>query len=493
MVGGGAAGASAARLLASWGYAAALLTGPAARFPGLAESLPPSIRKPLAALGLLELVESAGFLATRGNTAAWAGAPLRAVGFEGQEPGWQVERSRLDALLRGAAAASGALVVRGAALDVTPRAAAGGGVSEVRWSGEDGSGVLRARWVLDCSGRAGVIARRGLRVRQPGPATLALSGIWRRRGGWPLADESHTLVESYLDGWAWSVPVDGERRHVAVMVDPRATGLARGGGVEEMYGAELAKALHHRTLLDGAEPTAAPWACSATPYGASRHGGPGFLLVGDAGSFLDPLSSYGVKKALASAWLAAVVVHSALRSPAMEAPALALFEERERAAHGRYSELAARYYADADAHHRHPYWASRAAGAQAAAEALPAPAPDSDGVLRDRRIPAAFEYLRRTPRLRLRPAPSLRREWRPTVHDREVVLEEHLVSPAVPTGIRLARGVELPRLLDLVGEHQQVPDLYDAFQRRHAPVPLPDFLGALSALLALELVEDVPE
>ena len=43
-------------------------------------------------------------------------------------------------------------------------------------------------------------------------------------------------------------------------------------------------------------------------YDATRFVDGDVLLVGDAGSFLDPLSSAGVKKALASGWLAAVAV-----------------------------------------------------------------------------------------------------------------------------------------------------------------------------------------
>ena len=43
---------------------------------------------------------------------------------------------------------------------------------------------------------------------EPGHRTVALVGRWRHAGGWPLADPSHTLLESYEDGWAWSVPLD---------------------------------------------------------------------------------------------------------------------------------------------------------------------------------------------------------------------------------------------------------------------------------------------
>ena len=40
------------------------------------------------------------------------------------------------------------------------------------------------------------------------------------------------------------------------------------------------------------------------------------------------------------------------------------------------------------------------------------------------------------------------------------------------------------QLVELAPDHRQVPDLYEAYNRQCAPVSLPDFLGALSVLLA---------
>src|SRR5438477_369 len=74
-----------------------------------------------------------------------------------------------------------------------------------------------ASMVIDCSGRAGVIGRR-FRCAQPGHRTYALVGVWER-SAWDLPDATHTLVETYEGGWAWSVPVSSTIRHVGVMVD----------------------------------------------------------------------------------------------------------------------------------------------------------------------------------------------------------------------------------------------------------------------------------
>ena len=61
MLGGGAAGATAAKLLAQWGHSVRLITRPAAD-SRLAVSLPPSCRKLFETIGVNEVVDEAGFV-----------------------------------------------------------------------------------------------------------------------------------------------------------------------------------------------------------------------------------------------------------------------------------------------------------------------------------------------------------------------------------------------------------------------------------------------
>ena len=69
-----------------------------------------------------------------------------------------------------------------------------------------------------------------------------------------------------------------------------------------------------------------------------------------------------------------------------------------------------------------------------------------------------------------------------------IVLEDHLMSPALPTPVRYARGVDLVLLSRIAGSHDQVPDMFEAYNCLVPPVSLPDFLGALSSLIALEML-----
>ena len=477
VIGGGPAGATAGRLLAEWGHSVAILDRQPAR-QSLAESLPPSTRKILEHVGLLERVDRAGFLPATGNTAWWGEPAGRSESFAGA-PGYQVLRRDFDRLLLDAARVSGARLRAGVSVGRVDLEERGDeiGVEYVKRNGA--TARLRARFVLDCSGRAGVIARR-FRVKDKRLTTIALSGVWRSPDGFAGVDATHTLVESYADGWAWSVPLSKELRHVAVMVDPSAR-AGKAGGSASRYRAELSKTTHFDLLTSNATLGDAPWACDASVYGSRAFGGPRFLLVGDAASFLDPMSSFGVKKALTSAWMAAVVANTCLRRPERAASALDLFSRREREMAATYERESFRYVREAAARHSSAFWKRRAVSVSLG------DAPEDAGVR------AAFEGLKRKRRFRLRPGSGVSHSQVPEIQGSEVVLASAVASPALPEGVRHVRGVLVPALLQVASENQRrdVPGLHQAYSRVGPAVALPDFIAVLSYLLANGILERV--
>ncbi len=480
IIGAGPAGAAAARLLASWGHGVALLHrgGDGAR-PALAESIPPSCRKLFAALGLLDAIDTAGFYRSTGNTVWWGSDEVRREEFQ-DEGGYQVDRGVFDELLRNRAVHAGADLQYFVATGTHPCTEGGSVV------GADGR-RLDARFVLDCSGRAGIVARRGWRMGVPGyPRTVGLAAVWKLTQEGNEVDLTHTLVESYGDGWAWSVPLSSTIRHVTAMVDPQRTELARGRPPIDVYRTELRKARHLSATLAGASLVRGPWGCDASVYAARTYAEAPFILVGDAASFVDPLSSYGVKKALASAWLAAIAVHTALRKPSMTAPALAFFAAREAEMSAALLEQTRAHFADVAAVHAHPFWTDRVDGSDLS---LPAEA-DVRRLRDDPRVQRAFAAMKAQPRLALRRGADLRIEPRPLVRGHEIVLEDRLFTPSSPAGLRFLRDVDLSGVLALVQEQDDVAALFDSYNRRFPPVGLPDFLGAVAVMLAFGVVED---
>jgi hypothetical protein len=103
---------------------------------------------------------------------------------------------------------------------------------------------------------------------------------------------------------------------------------------------------------------------------------------------------------------------------------------------------------------------------------------------------SAFDWLRRSPSIALGSGPGVTVVERPTIVGHDVRLEERVATPDMPSGIRYLRDVDVKHLLDLSSESAQVPDLFEAYCRSATPVILPDFLGALSVMLAKGILVD---
>ena len=306
-------------------------------------------------------------------------------------------------------------------------------------------------------------------------------------GGAPwLADDSLTFVAAYEDGWAWSVAGAPSERHVTAMIDPQRTGILRGAAARQVYLEELAKIQPFGPLLAGATLVRGPWGADASVYSAERYSGRGFLLIGDAGSFIDPLSSFGVKKALASAWLGAIAAHTILTRPAMADEALRFFDRREHAVYDSARRHAADFARRAASATDHPFWLARAS---AEGGADPEDGVDTTALSRDPGVMRAFDDLRRRASVRFRTGAGARFEPRAAVRGREIVMEDHLVLPAWPDGLRYIRGVDVVSLVRLAPAHTDVGELVEVFVRAHGPLALPDVLGTLATVVAKGALE----
>jgi halogenation protein CepH len=458
VIGGGPAGASAGRLLAAWGHSVVILDNPPPRGRGLAESIPPSTRKLLSEIGVLDDVERAPFVRGRGNTVWWASADPRVETF-GTGPGalgYQVFRPDFDRVLLDSAASTGALVRAQARVRAVTFS---DGQATVEYEQEGRASAVTGRIVFDCSGRTGVVSRR-FRRAQAGHRTYALVGVWERER-WDFPDDTHTVVETFEDGWAWSVPVSATTRHVGVMV-----------GHGQPYQAAIAKTTELGRRLAGAQ-LRREWACDASLYFSEPYAGPQFLLVGDAGSFIDPLSSFGVKKALASAWLAAIAGHTSLAHSDRRVAAFDFFSNWERRVYATHLRRSRDFARAAYAQHPSAFWESRA---DTHVESLPGDEDESAG--HDGR----FEP---TSPINLTLADEVRFEERPVIRGREIVLEK-----AFAGGMRFAGHVDLVTLAEIACRSRGVPDLFDAYCQRCAPVPLPHVVDGLALLVARGILHE---
>lgn len=476
VLGGGPAGAAAARMLAVWGHQVLLLTRPP-RGPSLAESLTPSCGKLLERIGALDAVTGAGFVRSTGHTVQWGKSDARVEMFGAGELGWQLLSDSLDRVLLGAARLAGASVHRKANVQRVVQGA--GGHWRVTY---EERGVMRqclTPWVIDCTGRAGLMSRANSGRVPSGPRTVAIVGTWERRPDWSLANDTHTHVESYPGGWAWSVPVSRRRRQVTVMLDPSRTEVAQRRRLLVTYRGELARTSMIRDMTERARLIRAPWARDASSYTCEIPRRSRLLVAGDAASCVDPLSSFGVKKALASGWLAAVVVHSVLTDATLEDHAMTLFAAREVAmVTGLRRQLGELTREAADAH-RGGFWGDRT-GLDVV---VGGGDPDVAALRTDPDVRAAFEAIRNAELLALVPGVGVAQQPRAMVSGQTVVLRDHLQVPAFPEGIRYLRNVDLIVLALLSSQHASVPALYEAYCAEAGVVPLADVLGALAVMV----------
>lgn len=452
--GGGPASCAAAMLLSRLGYPVVMITRPPEPGrPDLCVSMTPSCSKVLGVVGLLDVVAAADLPPSGGNTVWWGDETPRVEPFEVNHRGWQVSLRRLETVLHPALRAAGVRIIERA---VTA----------------DEAAALPARVRLDGSGRTGVLARRLAGRRwTTRHRTVALSAVWECDQPWSVPDASHTLVEGYRDGWAWSVPVSTHRRVVAVMVDPRASELNRGTGSLETYRHELEKTRQFRCLISGARLVEGPTGWDASEYCATTYAGADWLVMGDAATFVDPLSSGGVKKALTSGWLAAITVHTSLRAPARAALAREFFAAREQEMFDGLHRLTRQFLATGTPSAGGAFWRDRVL------EDEP-PATDQRPATE-----AAWHRIRSAERLTLQPGTVVWSE-RPAVRGSEIVPEWRLVVADHPAGIRYLQDVDLRGLLEIAPQCQSIPDLYSRYCREAGPVGWPSLLTALSTAVA---------
>lgn len=482
VIGGGPAGSAIARLLASWGHRIAVLNRPRAPTRGQIESIPPSGRKLMQAIGVLSAIERHGFPANRGNVVWWGLADGRDETFDadGASHGLQVLRPELDALLLREAETAGAEILPATVRSVSCE---GSDPAQVYYETAGTSQSVRARFVVDASGRTGVVARQGLRRYDPAHRMQAYLGLWHHDGAWPENYGDRTLVETYEDGWGWSLGSSPSARQVAVVVDAATTRTSR-GPIARAYAKELDKTRHVGASTTGAT-LERVWACDASMYTATIMAGPTFLLVGDAACCIDPLSSFGVKKALASGWLGAVALHTALVDSSRAGIAFDHFTRREHEVYAAERARTLEFAEQAAAYHPSPFWTRRAL-ARDTANAVP----DVNALLRGPDVKAAHERLRTADEVRWRWNHAARLVPYSVVRGHEIIMEEAIRTPLTP--LRYVAGVDLLALGRASQDGRTVADLFDTYCRHVAPVPVTDFLRALSVLVAEGVLVPAP-
>lgn len=349
VIGGGPAGSSAAARLAGLGRR--VLVAERERFPRfhVGESLVPKTGEHLRRIGAYDKVAAEGFPVKRGAILLSADGEhgsyadfSRAEGVTDSTT-WEVPRHRFDQLLLEHAAECGAEVCQ--ETRVTDVDLEKDEVSAVLRAG-GGERTVRARTLIDASGRDGFLAKR-LKLRRFDP-DLRHVGLhaWYEGVVPPPADcrGDLRLVSMNRAGWAWLIPLDERRTSVGVVVSRERHAKLPTGSPERCLDLLLSEVPALPPLLAHARRTSAVRVDGDYSYSTRSYAGDRWLLAGDAGSFLDPVFSTGVLLALESGVGAAEAVHTGLANPGGRRSAFDGYDRAQRREYETWRRFVSGFY-----------------------------------------------------------------------------------------------------------------------------------------------------
>ena len=240
---------------------------------------------------------------------------------------YQVRRSEFDHILLNNAAAKGAEVhencrVTGVDFASDQRAAT------VTTKAADGQArTWRTRYVVDATGRDTFLANKfKLKQKNPKHNSAAIythfTGVKRDTG----EDEGNISVYWFDHGWFWFIPLHDGTTSVGMVTWPYHLKSRGDRDLETFIMDNIATVPPLAERLSMAKRVHDMEATANFSYSSTACRGPGYLMVGDAFAFIDPVFSSGVLLAMRGGEAAAKCLDQCLRQPAQEEAAMAEFE-----------------------------------------------------------------------------------------------------------------------------------------------------------------------
>ncbi|HTM31689.1 MAG TPA: NAD(P)/FAD-dependent oxidoreductase [Vicinamibacterales bacterium] len=280
----------------------------------------------LARWGVLPRVIAAGTPPVRSATFIYAGEEIRVPvkPRDGIDALYAPRRTVLDRLLVDAAAEAGVQVAYGTTLADLMRSADGRVIGVVLHRESGATTQVRARLVVGADGRRSAVARlTGAEVTRQGPSAAAnVFGYW---SGIPV--EGYRWY--YRPGLsAGAIPTNDGHTCIFASVPALQFGTVFRHDLEAGYRSVIAEVAPDLAAPMRAATLAAPLkGAPGEPGFFRRSAGPGWVLVGDAGYFKDPLTAHGITDALVDAeYLARAIAEES--NPAL----LGYVEDRDRRA-----------------------------------------------------------------------------------------------------------------------------------------------------------------
>jgi flavin-dependent dehydrogenase len=337
VMGGGPAGSSVASMLAREGRQVILFEKEVFPRHHIGESLMTDTYWTFRRMGLLEKLRDSPFVRKYSvqfaNAAGKESRPFyffEAVHHESAVT-WQVTRAKFDELLINHAAEQGATVHQGVL------------VKQVLFEGDRATGVevqmpdgsrqkFFAKVVVDATGQMAMLSNKfRWRVRDPKLKKAVLYSYWKNVHREPDLNGGATLVlrtEHGSGGWFWYIPLDDGITSVGIVADPEYLVQGRGQDLAKIYNEEIEKCQPCAKRVAGGERVDKIYSILDYSYRSKHNAGDGFIIIGDAYGFLDPIYSSGVLLALKMAELATDAIHDAFQHDDFSAARLGQYQAK---------------------------------------------------------------------------------------------------------------------------------------------------------------------
>jgi flavin-dependent dehydrogenase len=348
VIGGGPAGSSAAIVLAERGQQVVQLEK--SRHPRfhIGESLLPANLPLFERLGVAEQVNAIGMRKWGAEfVSPWHGGRGETFSFA---EGWnkslplayQVRRSQFDEILIRRAAQQGAQVFEGCRVrdvESLPEGRPDGMRMRVEAENDDGSTASwLARYVIDASGRDTFLGSRlATKRRNSKHNSAALYGHFTHAERYPEEKRAGNISIYWFEhGWFWFIPLSDGVTSIGSVVWPYYL-KSRKVPVRDFFLDTIAMCAPLAARLKNAELVSDPEATGNYSYSCDQSYGPGYVLAGDAFTFIDPMFSSGVLMAMVNGIAAAEALDTSLRQPGRYAAAMKEFDRVVRLGPKEYS------------------------------------------------------------------------------------------------------------------------------------------------------------